>query len=296
MDGISRPVEMPGVATYKGSVEGVWASDARFTVKDDQIEGMIITPTDFYYLEAAQKYSATAQSTDYVFYKASDVRPEITRNCADTLNEKVNANAQQLMSSAASDLQPAAFSPFKLAEIATKADFNTQCVGRLCRREQRYSEHHESGSGHLSGRGLTFGYLPAPGTRRTIPIPAAARRAEKFTSYWNANCGFARRWRMWTGRIWAVQPGWPGPGLFQPTSSYGIQIGNDMPFQVSIPAHEIGHNFSAGHSDGAEIANTIMSIQDQNNTLTFCSSSIAEITSYVQQFRMSRPRPCQPHR
>ena len=88
LDGVSRPVEMPGVATYKGNVEGVWASDARFTVKDDQIEGMIITPNDFYYLEAAQKYSATAQPTDYVVYKASDVRPEFTRHCADTLNER----------------------------------------------------------------------------------------------------------------------------------------------------------------------------------------------------------------
>src|SRR5436190_18246191 len=70
-DGISRTVEMPAVATYKGNVEGVWASDARFTVTDDQIEGLIVTPTESYYLESAQKFSATAQSTDYLIYKAS---------------------------------------------------------------------------------------------------------------------------------------------------------------------------------------------------------------------------------
>ena len=132
-DGISRPVQMPAVATYKGSVEGVWASDARFTVKDDQIEGLIVTPTESYYVESAQKYSATAQATDYLVYKASDVRPEITRSCADTLNEKVSANAQELMSSTASDLQPAAFSPFKLAEFATEADFEYTSAWRFSR-------------------------------------------------------------------------------------------------------------------------------------------------------------------
>ena len=53
---------MSGVSTYKGNIEGVWGSDARFTLNDNNIEGMIITPTESYYVESAQRFSATAQT------------------------------------------------------------------------------------------------------------------------------------------------------------------------------------------------------------------------------------------
>src|SRR5437588_12452629 len=41
-DGITRTTAMSGVTTYKENVEGVWASDARFTVTDNAVEGMIV--------------------------------------------------------------------------------------------------------------------------------------------------------------------------------------------------------------------------------------------------------------
>lgn len=292
-DGISRPVEMPAVNTYKGNVEGVWASDARFTVKDDQIEGLIVTPTESYYLESAQKYSATAQSTDYVVYKASDVRPEITRSCADTLNEKINANAQQLMSSAATDLQPAAFSPFKLAEIATEADFEYTSAlgGSAAANSDILSIMNQIQAIYERDIGLTFTVSfqhtwDTPNDPYNASGDAAAVLRE-FTNYWNANFAGSRGdvAHMWTGRDLGGAAGvaWTGVVCRSPTNSYGISDRETMaPFRVGIPAHEIGHNFNASHSDQAECANTIMvSIQDQNNTLSFCSSSISEITAFV---------------
>ena len=293
-DGTSRPVEMPGVTTYKGNVEGVWASDARFTVKDDQIEGLIVTPDEFYYLEAAQKYSATAQSTDYVVYRASDVRSEITRSCADTLGEKVNANAQQLMSSAATDLQPAAFSPFKVAEIATEADFEyTSALGSsAAANSDILSIMNQVQAIYERDIGLTF-TVSFQHTWDTANDPYnasgdAAAVLREFTNYWNANFAGSRGdlAHMWTGKDLGGAAGvaWTGVVCRSPANSYGISDRETIaPFQVGIPAHEIGHNFSATHSDQAECANTIMvSIQDQNNTLTFCSSSISEITTYIQ--------------
>jgi len=292
-DGVSRPVEMPAVATYKGNVEGVWASDARFTVKDDQIEGLIVTPTESFYLESAQKYSATAQSTDYLVYKASDVRPEITRSCADTLNEKVSANAQELMSSAASGLQPAAFSPFKLAEMATEADFEYTSAlgGSAAANSDILSIMNQVQAIFERDIGLTF-TISFQHTWDTANDPYtadgdAAAILREFTSYWNANFAGSRGdvAHMWTGRNLGGSAGvaWTGVVCRSPTNSYGISDRETIaPFRVGIPAHEIGHNFSASHSDQAECANTIMvSIQDQNNGLTFCPFSIGEITTFI---------------
>ncbi len=292
-DGISRPVEMPAVNTYKGYVEGVWASDARFTVKDDQIEGLIVTPTESYYLESAQKYSATAESTDYLVYKASDVRPEITRSCADTLNEKVRANAQELMSSAATDLQPAAFSPFKLAEIATEADFEYTSAlgGSAAANSDILSIMNQIQAIYERDIGLTF-TVSFQHTWDTANDPYNASGdapavLREFTNYWNANFAGSRGdvAHMWTGKDLGGSAGvaWTGVVCRSPNNSYGISDRETIsPFRVGIPAHEIGHNFSASHSDQAECANTIMvSIQDQNNTLTLCPFSIGEITNFI---------------
>jgi len=292
-DGTSRPVEMPALNTYKGNVEGVWASDARFTVKDDQIEGLIVTPTESYYLEPAQKYSATAQSTDYLVYKSSDVRPEITRSCADTLDEKINASAQELMSSAATDLQPAVFSPFKIAEIATEADFEYTSAlgGSAAANSDILSIMNQIQAIYERDIGLTFTVSfqhtwDTPNDPYSANGDAAAVLRE-FTNYWNANFAGSRGdvAHMWTGRDLGGAAGvaWTGVVCRSPANSYGISDRETIaPFRVGIPAHEIGHNFNASHSDQAECANTIMvSIQDQNNGLTFCPFSIGEITNFV---------------
>src|SRR5438128_295894 len=122
-DGVTRATAMSGVLTYKGNVEGVWASDARFTVTDNAVEGMIVTPGQSFFVEPAQEYSSAAAPTDYLMYTADNVRPDITRSCADTLEGEVNAGAKQIMPSATSGDTPAVFSPFKVVEIATEADF-----------------------------------------------------------------------------------------------------------------------------------------------------------------------------
>jgi metallopeptidase family M12-like protein len=294
-DGISRPVQMPAMNTYKGNVEGVWASDARFTVKDDQIEGLIVTPTESYYLESAQKYSATAQSTDYVIYKSSDVRPEITRSCADTLGEKVSANAQQFMSSpAATDLQPAVFSPFKVAEIATEADFEYTSAlgGSAAANSDILSIMNQIQAIYERDIGLTF-TVSFQHTWDTPNDPYSANGdavavLREFTNYWNANFAGSRGdvAHMWTGRDLGGSAGvaWTGVVCRSPSNSYGISDRETIaPFRVGIPAHEIGHNFNASHSDGQTgCDSTIMvAIQDQSNKLTFCQFSIDEITNFI---------------
>src|SRR2546430_12412668 len=84
---------------------------------------MTVTPGQFYYVAPAQKYFLLNDPAASVIYTADDVRPDITRTCADTLEEQVNAGAKRVMPGATSGSTPAVFSPFKVAEIATEADF-----------------------------------------------------------------------------------------------------------------------------------------------------------------------------
>src|SRR3989442_12958685 len=85
--GVTRTVEMAAPDTYKGRVSGMPNSDARFSIDDDRLEGMIVTQGEAYYLESARKYSPAAQGSDYLLYKASHVRPDIRKTCC-TLDEE----------------------------------------------------------------------------------------------------------------------------------------------------------------------------------------------------------------
>ena len=294
-DGVTRATEMGGVSTYKGNVEGVWASDARFTVTDNAVEGMIVTPGQSFFVEPARKYSSSAAPTDYLIYSADDVRPDITRSCADTLEEQINTGAKQIMPSATSGNAPAVFSPFKVVEIASEADFEyVQGLGgtAAAANQDILSIMNQIQAIYQRDIGLTFTVVfqhawDTPNDPYTASGDAVAVLRE-FTNYWNANFANSPRdvAHLWTGRNLGGPAGvaWTGVVCANPAAAYGISDLETMaPFRVTIPAHEIGHNFNASHCDGqAGCNNTIMvAIQDPNNTSTFCPFSVNEITTFV---------------
>jgi len=75
------------VHTFRGTVRGLKGTEARFTIDDQKIEGLIITADEHYYVEPRRNYSEptdgqpaaasssdkTSSANDYVFYKGSDV-------------------------------------------------------------------------------------------------------------------------------------------------------------------------------------------------------------------------------
>ena len=294
-DGVTRATAMAGVSTYKGNVEGVWASDARFTVTDNAVEGMIVTPGQSFFVEPARKYSSSAAPTDYLIYTADDVRPDITRSCADTLEAQINAGAKQIMPSATSGDTPAVFSPFKVVEIATEADFEyVQGVGgtAAAANQDILSIMNQIQAIYQRDIGLTFTVVfqhawDTPNDPYTANGDAVAVLRE-FTNYWNANFANSPRdvAHLWTGRNLGGPAGvaWTGVVCANPAAAYGISdLETNALFRVTIPAHEIGHNFNASHCDGqAGCTNTIMvATQDPNNTSTFCPFSVNEITTFV---------------
>lgn len=300
VDGVAREVRMPGLTTYKGSVEGTAGTDARFTIDDEHVEGMILTPQDSYFVESARKYSAAAGANDYLLYRASDVRPDFTRSCG-TLDEEISRGAKDMAPSVNSgNVSPAVFSPFKVVEIATEADgeYTTALGGSANANNDILSVMNGIQAIYQRDIGLTFTVVFQHTWTDAASDPYsktgdAVGMLQEFTDVWNRNAPFTTTHRdvahLWTGRALGGPAGIAWTGVVCVTNgdhAYGLSDQETMaPFRFGIPAHEIGHNFSATHCDGqAGCANTIMvATQDQNNTQTFCPFSINEITSFVTQ-------------
>jgi Metallo-peptidase family M12/Calx-beta domain/Reprolysin family propeptide len=295
--GIVREVPMSRVNTYKGSVVGMPGSDARFTVDDNVIEGMIITADQSYFLESARKYSSSASVADYLLYRATDVRPEITRTCGDTLEQQVNREARQFASTSPANVAPQLFSPFKVAEIATEADF--QYVSALgsstAANNNILSIMNQVQAIYERDIGLTFTVVfqhawstADPYSTSGPAVQPAENLLNSFTNYWNTSFGGNPRdvAHLWTGKDLGGISGvaWAGVVCFDGAHSYGLSDVETMaPFIVGIPAHEIGHNFNATHCDGqAGCDNSIMlATQTPSNNLALCQFSVNEITNWV---------------
>src|SRR5437588_2874791 len=290
---VTHEVEMPAPDTYKGNISGMPDSDARFSIDDDKLEGMIVIQGEAYYLESARKYSAAAQGSDYLLYKAAEVRPDIRKTCG-TLDEEISQEAKQFLSSASVGITPQVFSPFKVVEIATEADFEyVSALGSSSAANNDILGIMNAVQGiYQRDIGLTFTVV-FKHTWATANDPYntsgdAVAALNEFTNYWNTN--FASQPRdvthLWTGRNLGGPAGiaWTGVVCHDGAHSYGLSDLETMaPFRVGIPAHEIGHNFNASHCDGqAGCDRTIMvSGPEPANSLTFCPFSVNEITAYV---------------
>ncbi len=294
-DGVTRPLGRGEVFTYKGFVGGVWASDARFTIKDNEIDGMILTPDESFYVEPAQKYSTAARDTDYVLYRSTDVREDVSRTCAVTLEQEIKTGSERLRP-AAPDFEPKVFSPLKIVEMATEADFEyTNALGGSAAANNNILSIMNSIQAiYERDIGLTFTvvfqhtWTTADPYTTVGPSFPAANLLNSFTDHWNRNfTGVARDdVHLWTGKNLGGPNGlaWQGVVCADLAHSYGLSDLETMAlFRIGIPAHEIGHNFNATHCDGQPgCDNTIMvATQNQANTLTFCPFSINEMTNYV---------------
>ena len=294
---VARVLPRQEVNTYKGTVLGMAGSDARFAVNGGRLEGMILTGGDTYFVEAASRYSAVADNSDYFLYKAGDVRPGAASSCGITLGDEVKARSSQINSNASTGVTPAVFSPMKVVELATESDFvyTSALGGASAANNDILSIMNNVQAIYNRDLGMTFTVVfqnawDAPNDPYTATDYQNA--INEFMNYWNANFTTHPRdvAHLWTGRNLGGVAGFSNQGVVcrgNGVASYGFStLQTISPFRVVIPAHEIAHNFNASHSDGqAGCDHTIMqALADQNTTLNFCSFSVNEITTYVNSF------------
>src|SRR5688572_1177358 len=133
-DGVGRRIDPGPVRTFKGIARGIekgvrlpQLGQARFSMDERGIEGMIITPAEHYFVEPARKYSKEANAADYVIYKESDVLTSSSGDCGVTLSETVAQKAAEIRSPSA-----------PVAEIKQKASItNDQFKRSSLPREQK---------------------------------------------------------------------------------------------------------------------------------------------------------------
>lgn len=288
-DGMRVAVEMDGVHTYKGYVIGASNSDARFTIDETTIQGVIFTRDENFYLEPASRYSKAASNTDFVFYSERDLIEREIGSCALSLHDKVESASKEYLPQNVESI-----SALKVADLATEADYqyvtafnnssalaNNSILSILNVVQSVYER-------ELNLR-LRVVYQH---TWETPAQPYSGTNPDamliQFKDHWNANFTNVVRdlAHLWTGRN--IDGGFVGYSYIGvvcngPNFAYGISKKFDFePNKFYITAHEIGHNFGAQHSDGqGGCVHTIMESAIHFEATSFCQFSRNQINSHV---------------
>ena len=299
-------LERAPVRTYKGTVQGLPGAQARMTIDEETVEGLIITPSELFFLEPSQRFSGSAAKTDFVFYAASDVK-ESAGECGNTMAEMVAQHSANVsnQSSVKSPQPEAVFGPALQIDIATEADFeyftsdfgqlNAAAVDKIIQIMNQVdgiynvqmglkfmvTEHarvdHRERSVHIA--------------RRTRDAIDASTALDDFRTNYNAPAAAAGRdaAHLFMGRDFAGSTigiaYLPGLECSSSAFAYGISQHLDNPSAnlAGLTAHEIGHNMNANHVTAAQGSDCTTSIMNPSisSSQNFCQFSRDEITNHA---------------
>lgn len=290
--GAVRFVTMDGPRTFRGIVRGLPGAEARFTVDDEKVEGVIITAEELYYVEPLRNFNKSSAKNDYALYKSSDVIEGVRGACATTVDGRVKSEFAHLGPKAS---QVLAAANLRQADLATEADFeyvfffgtsaaaNAEILSIMNQVDGIYQQR----------MGISF-RVSYQHTWATSADPYSASDAVamlmEFTNYWNANMGGQARdlAHLWTNRPMegnVAGIAWLGTVCNDVSHSYGVSERYSDSFKNSISAHEMGHNFGATHPDDqsppvSACSNTIMN-SIVGSTFDFCQFSLDEMNGYL---------------
>ncbi len=313
-DGVRRQLPPPPVTTYKGTaLVGQEVVQARFTVTNDRFEGVVFTPGDWHYIEPLRNYLPSAEAAELVVYRHSDIKPGQEWRCGVS---KLRRGMNQVDQAAVQASRDATTT--YTAEVATEADYEyVQALGGpdAAKREIMSIMNMVEGVYEQELKlKLEIVYQHTWATRN-YPYPYNTGTngddlLNRFKEYWNNNF-FSEGYdlaHLWTGKDTLERVDEDGQkkkigglasqgvvcgGRFATNTnrfSYGFsQRATFGLHKVIAPAHEIGHNFGAGHPDEenppiSSCAQTIMVGKVVGDHLTFCQFSRDQIRDHVSTY------------
>ncbi|HWS54490.1 MAG TPA: carboxypeptidase regulatory-like domain-containing protein [Pyrinomonadaceae bacterium] len=298
-DGSKRPVATAAeTRTFRGKVQGMDQAEARFNLKDGSFEGMIVTEGERFYFERLKKYEEAAEADEFIFYRGSDVLSDAPGYCGVTLEAEVNDGSVNVAPQVSAAVEMAGATLLEAA-VATEADYEyvTQLGGSAPANADILAIMNLVDGIYETQLGLslkvvyqhTWASKPTgyPYTA-TLDGPTVLN---EFTNHWNQSFANVPRdlAHLWTGKDIASNGNsnlagiaWVGVVCRSPSHAYGVsQRFVNTAVKQALTAHEMGHNFSANHSDAQTgCAGTIMS-STLSSTLSFCSFSRSQIQTHT---------------
>ncbi|HYH85106.1 MAG TPA: zinc-dependent metalloprotease family protein [Pyrinomonadaceae bacterium] len=290
---------------FQGKVIGMADTHVRLVLDEGKFQGIIVTPTENYYIQSERDFSPVAGSKDFVFYAGSSVK-EAGGECGTTLAETIESQASGAQPDATQALKGSttgeAFGPEPEAEVATDADFefvqqnlgsapgaNQDILDIITQVDAIYDAQMGIKIRVVFQRAFTQNNDPYT---LTDASPALTEFRTSYAGSFAPGTPPARDLtHLFTGKD--LDGGTIGIAFIAaicdaPAFAFGIsqsRFSATTNLRVGLTAHEMGHNFSANHpnqespqqcTNEANIMNS--SIQ---NTLNFCQFSRDEITNHV---------------
>ncbi len=283
------PIPRSTVNTFKGYVEGSPGSEVRLQITDGRIEGFFDAANDRIYLEPASKYSPAAASDETVAYRGEDTKGQASFWCDADLPAKIEYGQSLAAGSGASAVQA-----LRRLDIATDADreyvtalggaanANNEILGILNMVEGSFS----------TQINLTIRVTYQHTWSSQDPFAGVNLQAilTNFQNHWNVNYPthvYPRNVaHLFSGKSNVLSQGFAYLGVIcnNPAFAYGISgYISWAPGKYLVPAHELGHNFGAGHADAAQnCGNSLMNTQLSGTTpMVFCSLSLSEVNGHL---------------
>ena len=275
-DGVAHPLPRTEVHTFKGYVKGLPDAQARMSLGQRGLEGAIITKQGKYFLQAARSISKQAAADEFVLYESSDLKKEDT-TCGVTLADEVAAQ-EQIAKAGATGVTEAEASgpvssvnPMKRARIATDADGEyVTSLGGAAQANQHITNIINFVDGiYQSELGIAFQIVQQNAWADAATDPyistAPSTRLQEFRNHWNANfvsggpnAPVRSLAHLFTGvNLDGFTIGIASLSVVCRSAAFSYGLSQQFPLgsssifatTVVLTAHEIGHNFSATHTN-----------------------------------------------
>ena len=294
--GVRRTLPPGPVNTFKGTLAGQEDTQGRFTLTDSGVEGVVRAAEKRYYVEPLRNYLPEAPAGELVVYSHADIKPGEEFKCGVSLPQRLQRGMDQVKAQVHAN-RPTNY----VFEVATEADFEyvrtlggsvnaiNDIEGILNQVEAVYQ------SELLLQLRISFQHAWAT---EEDPYDSANSSGllQEFTDYWNTHFAPEKDYdvaHLWTRRFFENDPAAGRANMSvacrNRSLSYSLSVWNPYPpLKYLFPAHEIGHNFGASHTDeqNPPVAGCFWSIMLSSGwfaDLTFCQFSREEIAAYVSR-------------